>query len=264
MLSASRWLCPNNQIRQKPRPPTAATAKLAPRAVVHGLGHLAGLGFGALFQRGFARQLHSSFVIDADAFYPNDVADLRHVFRSFYPEIGQLGNVHQSIFARENFDECPKFLGRNNAALIGGTDLDLLGHAADDFLGPRHRFAAGRVDVHRAIVFDVNFGAGLGHDAFDRFAARPDERANFLGINFDRLDPGRVFRKFGARFVDCAAHDLENFAARFLCTLDRFTKDFQTDSRQFQIELVTGHALGCSAEFEIHVTEMILRPDDIG
>ena len=51
-----------------------------PRAVVRGLGHLAGLGFGAFFQRGFARQLDSSFVIDAEAFHPNVVADFRDVF----------------------------------------------------------------------------------------------------------------------------------------------------------------------------------------
>src|SRR5213595_3412285 len=161
MLSASRWLCPNNQIPQKAAAATAATTKLARRTVVRGLGHLTGLSFGAFFQRGFARELDSSFVIDADAFYPNDVADLRHVFRSFYPEIGQLGNVHQSIFARENFDECPKFLGRNNTALIGGADLNLARHSANNFLRPRHRFTTGRIDVNRAVVLDVNFGAGL-------------------------------------------------------------------------------------------------------
>ena len=172
--------------------------------------------------------------------------------------------MHQSIFARENFDECPKFLGRNNTALISGADLNLARHSANNFLRPRHRFTTGRIDVDRAVVLDVNFGAGLRHDALDRFAARPDERADFLGINFDRLDPRRVFRKFGTRCVDCATHDLENFVARFLRALDRFAENFQTDPRQFQIELVTGHAFGRSAKFEIHVTEMILGADDIG
>ena len=75
---------------------------------------------------------------------------------------------------------------------------------------------------------------------------------------------GAYLRKFGTRFVDCAAHDLENFAARFLRAMDRFAENFVADPGQFQIELETGHALGRSAKFEIHVTEMIFGADDVG
>src|SRR5437773_1377983 len=197
----------------------------APRAVVRGLRDLAGLGFGAFSQRGFARQLDPSFVIDADAFHPDHVANVCNVFRTFHTEVRQLGNVHEPVPAWKYFDERAELFYGNDAALIGLADLNLARHSADDFLRARHRFAAGGVNVDRAIVLNVNFGASLRHNALDRFAARSDKCANFLGINFDRLNSWRVFRKFAARFVDRAAHDAENFRARFFCATDRFRHD---------------------------------------
>src|SRR5438067_5310616 len=230
----------------------------------HRLGlRLAGLLFGALFQRCFATELDASLVIDADAFYPDHVANVCNVFGSFHPEVGQLGNVHEPVPAWEYFDKRSKLFYGNDTALIGLADLDLARHPADDFLRPCHRFAAGRVNVHRAIVLDVNLGAGLGHNSLDRFAARSDEGADFLGINFDRLDPGRVFRKFRARFVDRAAHDAENFRARFFCATDRFRHDLVAHTPKFQIKLKAGDTVIGAAKFEIHVSEVVFRADDV-
>ena len=56
---------------------------------------------------------------------------------------------------------------------------------------------ARRVDVDRAVVFDVNLRAGFGDDALDRLAAGSDERADLLRIDLDRLDARRVFAQVG-------------------------------------------------------------------
>ena len=102
--------------------------------------------------------------------------------------------MHQPILARKNFNERTEFLRGDHATLVGLTDLDFACHSADDFLRTRHALAGGRVDVHRPVVFDVNFGAGFGDNALDGFPAGPDQRTDFLGINLDRLNPRRVFR----------------------------------------------------------------------
>ena len=154
---------------------------------------LSGFLFSALFERGFARKFYAAFVVDADAFDPNHFANFGNVFGPVHAKIRELGNMHEPIFAREHFDERAEFFDRDDATLIGLADLDLARHAADDFLRARHAFAARRIDVHRAVVFDINLRAGLGDDALDRLAAGPDERADFLRIDFDRLDPRRVF-----------------------------------------------------------------------
>ena len=108
------------------------------------------------------------------------------------------------VLARENFDKRTEFLRRDHATLIGLTDLDFACHATDDFLRARHALASRRVDVHRAVVLDVNFGAGFGDDALNGFAAGTDERADLLRIDLDCLDPRRVFRQLRPRFVQRA------------------------------------------------------------
>src|SRR2546423_11317884 len=133
--------------------------------------------------------------------------------------------------------------------MIGRADFDLSRHAADNFLRARHALWAGRVDVNGTVVVDINLGAGLGDDALDGFAARPNERADLLRINFDRLDAGRVLAEIRARLVDRLRHDAENFRARFLGTERRFSHDLVAHAGQFQGEVGTADALVGPAKF---------------
>ena len=114
------------------------------------------------------------------------------------------------------------------------------------------------------VVLDIDLRASLGHDALDRFAAGSDKRADFLRIDFNCLNPRRVLRKFSARCVERAAHDLENLRPRFFGALDRFGHDLVTDARKFEIELITGDAIVGAAKFEVHVAEMVFGADDVG
>src|SRR6266704_2416276 len=52
--------------------------------------------------------------------------------------------------------------------------------------------------------------------------------------------------------------------ACFFRPLNRLGQDFVADAGQFQVELITGDAIVGSTEFEIHVTEMVFRTNDIG
>src|SRR5205807_2917283 len=137
------------------------SAPSATTSVCLGGNWLAGFDFGPLFERGLARKLYATLVVNTDALDPDHVTNFRNIFRSFYPEICQLGNVDEAVPARENLDKCAEFFHRDDAPLIGLADLDLAGHAADNFFRACHRFAAGRIDMHRAVVFAVNFGASL-------------------------------------------------------------------------------------------------------
>src|SRR5207342_1228619 len=131
--------------------------------------------FSAFFQRRLARKFYAAFVVDTDAFDPNHVANFDHVLGAFYSKIRELGNVHQAVFAWKNFNKRPELLRRDDASLIGCSYLDFARHPADNFFRARHALASRCVDVHRAVVFDVNFGAGFRDDALDGFAAGPDE-----------------------------------------------------------------------------------------
>src|SRR5207248_1819301 len=109
------------------------------------------------------------------ALHPDHVADPDNVFGAVDAEIGEFADVDHSVLAGKHFDEAAKLLDRDDAALIGLTDFDLLGHAHDDLLRAIEAVGAVAVDVHRAVVLDVNFRSGLGDDAFDRLAAGPDD-----------------------------------------------------------------------------------------
>src|SRR5512132_2204762 len=122
--------------------------RLAALATMYGLQSLACFFFSALFQRRLTRKFYAAFVVDTDAFDPNHVANLDHVLSAFHSKIGEFGNVHQAVFAWENFNKRPELLRRDDASLIGLSDLDFAGHATDNFLRARHALASRCVDVH--------------------------------------------------------------------------------------------------------------------
>jgi len=96
-------------------------------------------------------------VVYAYALHPDQVADFYDVFDFFDSEVSKLGDVHEAVLAREDFDEGSEFLDGDYGALVGFADGDFLGHAFDDLLGTLERFAVARVDVDGAVVFDVDF-----------------------------------------------------------------------------------------------------------
>src|SRR5207248_3200690 len=99
---------------------------------------------------------------------------------------------------------------------VGLADFDLLGYAGDDFLRALQGLAAARINVHRAVVIDVNFRAGFRDDTFDRLAAGTDDQPDFFRIDLDRLDSRRVFAELGSWLRDRGVHHFEDFRARGL------------------------------------------------
>src|SRR5262249_5308984 len=89
---------------------TLRLRSLAPLQTAGWLQCLSRFLLSAFFQRRLARKFYAAFVFDADAFDPNHIADLDYVFCTFQWKIRELGNVHQSVFARENFDKRPELL----------------------------------------------------------------------------------------------------------------------------------------------------------
>src|SRR5262249_8527721 len=144
----------------------------------------------------FGRKLYADLVVDPDASDPADVPDFGNFFGPFHAKVRKLGNVHEPVFPRENFDERAELLRGDDTSLICLTDLNFTGHAANNFFRARHAFATGGVNVHRAVVFDINFSAGLRDNSLNGFTTWPDQRPNLLWINFDCLDPWRVLRQF--------------------------------------------------------------------
>src|SRR3954469_16766977 len=154
--------------------------------------------FGSPFLKlGFQSQFDRALVVNPDAFQPEHLADLGDIFGAIHAEVSQLGNVNKAVFAREHFDERAEFFDRDNATMIGLADFNLARHAADNLLRAGHALGARRVNVNGTVVVDVNLSSGLGDDALDGLATRPDECADLFRIDFDRLDARRVLAEIG-------------------------------------------------------------------
>src|SRR4029077_9265572 len=195
---------------------------------------LSGFFLSAFFQRSFSRKFYATFVVDTDALDPNNVANFGNVFGPFHAKIRELGNVHEPLPTRKHFDKRSEFLRRDYATQIRLPDLDFTRHSTNNLLRACHALTAGGINVHRAIVFNINFSAGLRDNALDGLAAGANERTDLLRINFDRLDPRRVLGQLWARSLQRAAHDAENFRPRFFRALDRFCHDIVADAGELQ------------------------------
>ena len=75
----------------------------------------------------------------------------------------------------------PNSLIGGDAAFVDLADLDFFGHAPRSCRVAASAPAASAVgDVDRAVVLDVDLGAGRFLDAADRLAARADEQADLF------------------------------------------------------------------------------------
>jgi len=56
-------------------------------------------GFVAVFHRGLAAEFDAAFVVNTDALDPDGVAHFHNVFDFVHTEVGEFGDVAETIFA---------------------------------------------------------------------------------------------------------------------------------------------------------------------
>src|ERR1017187_1198320 len=218
----------------------------------------------AVFHRGLPREPHPALFVHPEAFDRNVVADLDDVLGFLDAEIGQFADVNQAVLAGQKFDERAEFLDRDDLAAIDFSDFGFRRHAGDGVERDLHAFRRDGENVHRAVVFNVNFTAGFLDEAFDVLAARSDERADFCGVDLDRLNARRVFADFLARFGECLGHFGENMHARDAGLFNRLNHHAMRNALELEVELETGDALFRPGNFAIHVAVIIFPADDVG
>src|SRR5262249_26472002 len=149
-------------------------------------------------QQRLARQLDAVLIVDGDHFDLHDVADLADAFDLVHVLVVELADVAEAVAAGEDLDEGAEVLDRSDTALVDLADLDLLGDGFDLGLGG---FGAGGVDVrdvYRAVVVDVDLGAGHFLNALDVLAAGTDEGADLFGVDAHDQQPWRSRADFAS------------------------------------------------------------------
>ena len=114
--------------------------------------------------------------------------------------------MHQTIFAGEEFHKGTEIFDGNDLAAVDFPDLGFGAHPGNGIAGNLHAFFRDRVDVHCAIVFDVDLAAGLFDQLLDVLSTRPDQSADLLRVDLERLNPRGVLAQFLARGAERFGH----------------------------------------------------------
>ena len=122
----------------------------------------------------------------------------------------------------------------------------------------------GRGDLDRAVVVDVDLGAGFRDDLADHRAARADHLADLVGRDIDRLDARRIFAELGAAPRQRLVHLAQDVHAAVARLVERDLHDLLGDAGDLDVHLQRGDALRGAGDLEVHVAEMVLVAEDVG
>ncbi|MNW47842.1 hypothetical protein D3C74_251860 [compost metagenome] len=188
------------------------------------------------------------------------ITDRHDVLHFSYAFRGQLGNMHQTVFPRQNLDESAEFFNPFDGAYINFTDHDFL----DDPFDNRTRFAVHlfvrRSDKYAAVLFDIDFHAGFFDDLVDDLAACPDDIADLVRIDVHDNDLRRVRRQMLLRLLNALHHFGQDKHPTFSGLFQSIGQNLPVDSVDLDIHLNSRNAFRSACYFEVHVAEMIFHP----
>src|SRR4029077_15118860 len=97
--------------------------------------------------------------------------------------------------------------------------------------------AAGREDVHGAVLKDVDFYASGFDDGLDFFAARTDQVADLVLRNLQLEEARSVRGDLRAPFSERLFHGVENFEAGFFRLGQGFAHHADADAQDLDVHL---------------------------
>src|SRR5579872_6242107 len=210
------------------------------------------------------RQIDAAHRVDTGNFHLEPVADVHDVFHTIDAVRRQLGDVDQSLLARQHLDECAEVHDAAYRTVVLLADLHLRGETLDHVDCLLSGLVARACDVHRAVVLDVDRCLALGNDLLDLLAPRADDRADLFRVDLDAGDARRKRRQVGARLRDHSFHLVQNEEASGARLLQRLGHDCPREAMDLDVHLDRGHALARPGDFEVHVAHGIFDALNVG
>ena len=172
--------------------------------------------------------------------------------------------MDEAVLGAEEVDEGAEVDDLHHGALVDLADLGLGGDRLDPVQRGGDRLAVGRGDLDRAVVVDVDLGAGLLDDLADDLAAGADDFADLVGRDLDHLDARRVFAELGAGLGQRLGHLAEDVQPAVLGLVEGDPHDLLGDALDLDVHLQRGDAVLRAGDLEVHVAEMVLVAEDVG
>src|SRR5574341_138007 len=217
-----------------------------------------------VLKRFFARKADLALPVDLQDLHEDLVPFLELVRYFLDPLVGYLGDVEQPVGAGEDLHKSAEVHDLSDLAHVELADLGVLHNAPDDLLGFVRRGLIGRRNVDHAAVLDVDLGARLLHDAADHLASAPDHVLDLVRVDLHGDDPGREGIQVLPRGGKRLEHLAQDVQPSVFCLLEGRAHDIDRDALDLHVHLEGGYAGARPGYFEIHITEMVFKAEDIG
>src|SRR5207249_661004 len=229
--------------------PTPVVAIAVPLA----LGALPGRVVATVLADRADREIHAAHAVDLGHLHLHLVADVHDVLDPVDPIGGKLAHANEAFLPGKVFDERADAHDPGDLAVVDLADLGLLRQALDHRSCLLAAFGLRPGDPDRAVVLELDRRPGLRLDRTDHLAAWPDDLADLVGLDLDRLDAWRPPRQLGPRLADDVAHRFEDEQSRVARLLERRAHDVERDPLDLDVHLERGHALRRAGDLEVHV-----------
>src|SRR5690606_6159686 len=199
------------------------------------------------------RQLDAAALVNVQHFHANLLPFFQVVRYVLHALVGDLRNVHETVFARQDRHECAEVNYTAYGTLVDRSNLGFgsnTEYAIDSGLG---RILVGTVNADGAIVFDIDLRTGFLADRTDRGTALADNVANLVRIDLHRGHVRRVVGQCGTRRAEHAIHLTEDMQTRFQCLTECNLHDLLGDALDLDVHLQGGDAIGGAGYLEVHV-----------
>ncbi|MNI47971.1 hypothetical protein D3C73_1025140 [compost metagenome] len=172
--------------------------------------------------------------------------------------------MHQSVFARNQFNKGTKLLNASDGTHINFTDLHFTYNAFDNTAGfLNHRFVR-RANEDTAILLDIDLHAGFFNDFIDNLATCADDITDFVRIDVDDNDFGSIFGQAWSRLGDGFHHFAQDEHPSFFGLLQRILKNLAVNAGDLDIHLNRCNPFSRTCHLEVHIAQMIFHPLNIG
>src|ERR1035437_10215042 len=213
--------------------------------------------------RGLAGEIDATLAVDLGHYDHDLVAYRDHVLDRGDVVVGQLADPDQAFLTGEDLDEAAEAHDPGDLAQIQTADLYVAGERLDPLDGLARVLARHGCDLDRAVVLDIDLGAGFLLDLADHGATLADDVADLLGVDLDGDDARCVVAHLGAARRDDRVHLVEDGHSGFVGLLEAGPNDRLVDALDLDVHLESGHALAGAGDLEVHVTEGIFLAEDV-
>src|SRR5690606_9707732 len=203
-------------------------------------------------------------LVGLEDLHAHDLAFLHIVGDVIHALVGDLRHVQQAVTARHDVHDGAEVEQTHDRAFVDLADFDFGGDRLDLRLRQLRALGAHRRDLDRAVVLDLDHGAGLFLQRADHRTALADHVADLLGVDLHVDHARRVFRHLAAAAAERLLHDAEDVQAAFLGLLERGVHDLFGDALDLDVHLQAGDAVFGTGHLEVHVAEVVLVAQDIG